>query len=264
MSAIERGAVREVARWLVSGAIILTVHGGAAAVLVNWTEPLPAGSPQPAILLDLEPSSGAPPAEKSDVAPDVVDQRAEFTPDPAPIEKVEEDELEPVKEEVVEKQPDPLPEPPPPEPPLQKPAEVVLPPPRKPPPRSVQKKKIAAVEKRRVSSDTASERLSSASPGAAGPARASYSQRIVAHLNRHKSYPASARSRREEGTVMLTFTLDRHGKVISSHISRGSGHPELDREALDMLKRAQPFPTPPAELSEQRFPFTAPMRYYLN
>ncbi|HWM46844.1 MAG TPA: energy transducer TonB [Xanthobacteraceae bacterium] len=102
------------------------------------------------------------------------------------------------------------------------------------------------------------------SPGIAGAAKATYAQQIVAHLNRHKRYPESARSRREQGTVMLTFTLDRRGRLISRQISRGSGHRNLDREALDMLRRAQPFPAPPAELTQQQFRYTAPMAYYLN
>ncbi len=260
MTGRDRGAMAEWGRWAISGAMVLAAHVGAAGALTTWTEPLPEGAPQSAILLELAPVSASPPAEKSDVALDVRDQRADFTPVPEPVEKVEKEDLEPPKDVAV-KDPEPVPEPPPPEPPRQKPAEVALPPPPRPPHKQVHKKKLAAINTRRVSSDVAADHVTAASPGAGGVARASYAQQIVAHLNRHKNYPASARARQEEGTVVLSFTLDRHGRVLGSRIARGSGHAELDHEALDMLKRAQPFPLPPPELAQQQFPMSAPIRY---
>jgi protein TonB len=260
MIGFDRSTTREVVRWVISGALILALHGGAAAVIHSWSEPMPAGAPQDAILLDLSPSSGAPPVPQSDVAPDVVDQQfQEERPEPDPVKEVEKEELQPPQ-----KMAEVTPEPPPPEPPMQK-AEVSLPPPTLPKPQPKPKKKqVAALDKRRTSNDAVAERPAAASPGMAGAAKATYNQLIVAHLNRHKNYPSTARSNRVEGTVMLSFTLDRGGHVTGSHIARGSGSSELDREALDMLKRAQPFPAPPAVLTDSRFPFTAPMRYYLN
>lgn len=249
---------RDIARWLICGMVVLAAHGGAAGVLATWHDADPAGAPQSAVLLELAPVSASPPAEKADVAPDVVDQKADPEPTPEPLDKVEKVELEPPREDV--KQPELKPEPPPPV----KQAEVVLPKPEPPKPKPVQKQRTAAIETRRVSSEVASEHAASASSGARGDAKAAYMQQIVAHLQRHKSYPAAARANHVEGTVTVTFTLNRGGSVIASHIARGSGSAELDREALEMLKRAQPFPAPPPGLSDAQFPFTAPMRYYLR
>lgn len=248
---------REIARWAICGVIVLAAHGGAAAVLGTWIDLSPPGAPQSAILLDMSSSDGAPPAPKSDVPPAEQDsQYQELVPDPP--KKIEKEELEPPKE-IVERTPEPEIERPP-EPPRQQ-AEVALPPPT--PPKPVQKKqKTASIDSRRVSSDVASERVTGAPPGARGDIQASYNQIVVAHLARHKNYPRNAAANHIEGTVMLSFMLSHSGNVVTSRITRGSGHAELDQEALEMLKRAQPFPTPPAQLSGQQLLFHAPMRYY--
>lgn len=71
--------------------------------------------------------------------------------------------------------------------------------------------------------------------------------RLLAHLDRHKRYPAVAERQRQEGVVHIRFTMNREGRVLTSSVTRGSGRPMLDREALAMLQRAQPLPTPPAD-----------------
>lgn len=71
--------------------------------------------------------------------------------------------------------------------------------------------------------------------------------RLLAHLDQNKRYPAIAERQRQEGVVHIRFTMDRTGRVLSSSITRGSGRPMLDREALAMLQRAQPLPLPPAD-----------------
>ena len=71
--------------------------------------------------------------------------------------------------------------------------------------------------------------------------------RLLSHLDQNKRYPAIAERQRQEGVVHIRFTMDRAGRVLSSSITRGSGRPMLDREALAMLQRAQPLPLPPAD-----------------
>ncbi|MDR1296345.1 MAG: TonB family protein, partial [Deltaproteobacteria bacterium] len=43
-------------------------------------------------------------------------------------------------------------------------------------------------------------------------------------LERNKKYPRQARERHVQGTVEVRFTVDRQGRVTSSHISRSSNH----------------------------------------
>jgi len=54
------------------------------------------------------------------------------------------------------------------------------------------------------------------------------------------------------------------GRVIDSRVVRSSGASALDEEALALLRRAQPFPPPPPELSGQRVDLTVPIRFNLK
>ncbi|OOV24618.1 hypothetical protein BV61_07385 [Candidatus Synechococcus spongiarum LMB bulk15M] len=69
-------------------------------------------------------------------------------------------------------------------------------------------------------------------------------------LNRHKRYPRRAEYRGDEGTVLITFVVNRHGEVLSSALKRSSGNPLLDKEALALIQRAQPLPVFPDDLAE--------------
>jgi len=87
---------------------------------------------------------------------------------------------------------------------------------------------------------------------------------LLAHLNRAKRYPAEARLRREEGTVRLSFTIDRTGRVVGYQIVGSSGSAALDREALAMIQRASPLPAPLPEVVGARISLTVPVRFNLN
>lgn len=68
---------------------------------------------------------------------------------------------------------------------------------------------------------------------------------IMARLEKHRRYPAAARSRGEQGVAFVTFRMNREGHVLSSRISRSSGSARLDQAALETLKRADPLPPIP-------------------
>jgi protein TonB len=87
---------------------------------------------------------------------------------------------------------------------------------------------------------------------------------LVKHLQRFKNYPSGARERKEEGEVLLAFIIDRNGHVLSRHIVKGSGHPDLDNEALALVERAQPLPAFPASMTQAQLPFTAPIVFALQ
>jgi len=228
--------------WVVSAVVVFAMHGAGIAALMTWGDTAPAGSPEAAIMLDLSAEAAAPTTEKTDVAPDqILQQQAEKQPEPVedPVEK------EPVPEEPKKVEPP------------QK-AEVELPQPKPVVKKPVQKK-VAALNTRPVAADREATHAVSPNPGLMGQKKAEYGTIISAHLNRYKNVPPGLAA--PGGTVSLSFTLDRSGRVVSSRISHGSGVSDLDREAMDMLRRAQPFPTPPADLVGAQFPFSVPVRY---
>ncbi|MDN2708820.1 TonB family protein [Janthinobacterium sp. SUN118] len=92
-----------------------------------------------------------------------------------------------------------------------------------------------------LNSDTPS---SSAAP-------ASWQSRVLGHLARFKRYPGDARQRKRAGAAWVRFQVDRDGKLLSSELITSSGTVLLDREALQVLERAQPLPAPPGNVLHQ-------------
>ena len=54
----------------------------------------------------------------------------------------------------------------------------------------------------------------------------------------------------EAAEIVVSFILDRTGKVLASRVVRGSGDPSFDAAALDMMSRASP--VPPSTSSDRR------------
>ena len=90
---------------------------------------------------------------------------------------------------------------------------------------------------------------------------AKYFGRIAAHLARRKQYPSEARSKRQQGTGTVKFTIDAAGQVSAIELVRGTGFAALDREIEAMVRRAAPFPPPPGGVSVR---FAAPVSFRIN
>jgi len=93
---------------------------------------------------------------------------------------------------------------------------------------------------------------------------ANYNQIIAARLQRFKQYPSAARAANEEGRTRVLFTLDRSGRLLSSRLTKSSGHAVLDAEALAVLQRAQPFPPLPSEHQGNSASFDVPLSFGLR
>ena len=61
-------------------------------------------------------------------------------------------------------------------------------------------------------------------------------------LERVKSYPLFARKEGMEGTVFVSFTIDKKGLPQDVKIMKSSGYQILDEEVKKMLRKASPFP----------------------
>jgi TonB family protein len=84
---------------------------------------------------------------------------------------------------------------------------------------------------------------------------------VVAHLARYKQFPPDARSRGEQGSATVSFSLDGGGRVTRVALVRGSGFASLDHEAQAMVRRASPFPPPP---DGHPASFTAPVSFRIQ
>ncbi len=84
---------------------------------------------------------------------------------------------------------------------------------------------------------------------------------LATHLGAFRRYPTAARSRGEQGTATIAFTIDRDGRLLSSRIVQSSGSPLLDEETLAMLARAQPMPKPPGTAPDSALSVVVPVRF---
>jgi periplasmic protein TonB len=220
-------------RWMLSGLAVLCIYGGVAATLATWRYPddTAATEPSGAIVVDLAPLPAAPSITPSDAAPGPEQAMSEAQPVAKP-------EVTP---------PDDTPQlPPAPNPD----AAVALQ--AKPQPDVTPQQQAAAAT---TSAPPAiSERIApvAVAPTHGAPnakdseAVVTWRTKVLALIEKNKRYPEAARPRREQGTAQVSFALDRRGMVGNARVIQSSGSSALDEEAVALLKRAEPFPAPPA------------------
>jgi protein TonB len=224
-----------VPRWILAGAVILAVHAAIAAwVALGYVREPPAPHLLPAISVSLAPvEASSPDAQNQDIAVGPAMQQAEEQPKQEP--KVEDKPIEQVV-------------PPPP----QQQAEVTLP----------TEQKEVEKPKQEVTPPAPETRAPPPTPKVAQFTQAAsnaYDARILGHLQRFKRYPPAAHG--AVGVVTVRFTLNRTGEVIKSEVTKSSGNSVLDHEAIDILRRANPFPPFPAAKSGSDDFYIAPIKF---
>ena len=223
-------------RWTIAGMTVLVAHAAIVAAIVLWYARKPV-EPNivPAIAVTLLPvEATSPEVQNQDIAVGPATQQAEEAP-----------KLPPVQEEPVEKAEQP------PTPPQQ--AEVSL---AQSEPREIEKPKPEvqppAPETRAPPKTERVGQFTQASANA-------YNALVFGHMQRFKRYPASARG--ASGTVVVRFELNRTGDVIGSAVTKSSGNAVLDQEALNILRRASPFPPFPAAKPGEQDSYIAPVNF---
>jgi protein TonB len=103
--------------------------------------------------------------------------------------------------------------------------------------------RAAGKGKARAPASTAS---AAASASAAAGDRTSYGRLVNGHVQRYKRYPESAARGGLRGAVKVSIGVGASGNLASARISASSGHKVLDDEALATVRRAAPYPKPPA------------------
>jgi protein TonB len=238
-------------RWIFSAVMVLSAHGGLAAAMVQWGDPEESSEVSGAIVIELAPVPIAPMEIPTDMLPGPDQVEAELQPE-KPIEKVEEkieDKIEPAPDPEVTlaiQEPEPKPE---------------LPDPVETTPAPVTSAMIAPPVPEQASVPVAPvQAMPRVNYSSAFP---TWKQTIADLLERNKRYPSDARNRRQQGTVQLAFSIDRQGHLVASRIVTSSGASALDNDALELAKRASPFPPPPREAGEQ-VDLTVPIRFNIK
>ena len=92
----------------------------------------------------------------------------------------------------------------------------------------------------------------------------SYSSKLTKAIARQKKYPRIAQMRGWQGEIILDLEIDGKGNLIKSKIKQGSKFKILDKEGMNMVKRASPFPKPPKELESKIFNVIVPISFKLQ
>jgi protein TonB len=237
-------------RWMIAGTTVVLIHTAIAFWFIYLRETnAPVGEPPAAVMIELAPLPVAPP---SDVPPEV-------TPGPQMKQAEPEEVVEPQRTIAV-----------PALPPSPKPAVVLMtaPKPKPKPPKKVAKK-VETPERDPPSPRTSAPTHSEAAPartaavprqGSSGPSAASiasWRSQVYAHLVRYKPGTSVDGS----GTASLSFTINRSGSIVSSRLSGSTGSSTLDQKALEMVRRANPFPAPQSEVGGGSFTFSVPVHF---
>ncbi len=105
-----------------------------------------------------------------------------------------------------------------------------------------------------TSGGSAAGNLKGSGSGLGGPvdkAQTRYMREHFAYIRdkilRNIHYPAMARRLGWQGRVLLSFIITLDGSIKEAKIMQGSGFEVLDKNAVDTVKDAAPFPKPPAE-----------------
>lgn len=78
-------------------------------------------------------------------------------------------------------------------------------------------------------------------------ANANYEMLLAAQIERQRYYPPRARQLQQEGQPVVRLVLNRQGELVTLTLEKSCGNALLDETALDIVRRAQPFPPPPRE-----------------
>jgi periplasmic protein TonB len=227
---------RGISRWSLAGLTILLAHAAIVTAVALWYARKPV-EPNiiPAITVTLAPvDASAPEIQDLDIAVGPTMQQAEEAPKEPPKQ-----------EQPVEK----IEQPPPP----QHQADVTLP--QETPKQIEEPKPEAQPPAPETRAPPKTEHVGVFSQASAN----AYNALVFGHLQRFKRYPAAAHG--ASGTTVVRFELNRAGEVIASEVSKSSGNAVLDREALELLRRASPFPPFPAEKPGAEDAYLAPVAF---
>ena len=88
--------------------------------------------------------------------------------------------------------------------------------------------------------------------------------RVRQMIDGNKSYPLLSKKRKEEGTVVVKFTILKNGNVENLSVHGSSGHRALDREAKRMILTSSPFPEIPNFENKESITLTVPINFSLE
>lgn len=252
-------------RWLTGACLAVALHVGLFVAVTSHAHETPVeadGSPLTVDIIDMSSAPATPPtdtapgpeasaSEAQDAVPPVIPPPPQDTP-PAPAPPSEAPPLPspPTPEpEASPKQPDPAPIP-------------TVPPPPEPTAQAADASNASA-DSAPPPSPTTGDRDTTTHAGdhptASATALNRWQSSLVAHIEAFRHFPKGAHG--HGGTVVVGFELDPSGHVVAVRVVASSGSAAIDAEAVATVRRADPFPAPPAGGDVHALTFTLPIHF---
>jgi protein TonB len=244
---------QEMLHWTACAIVALTAHVGVALALAwRWDKPSAEAGPS-VVMVEFAPVAATPPAPPTELppgppqieaqAPQQVHPEAETGPPDEPRQE----------QATAAETPTVAPPTPPPEP-VKEPTETKL------EPQVTEATRMAAAPPSvEIEANQAAGPPIGATSKAVSAAIATWQRVMLDRVQRFHRYPARAHN--ESGIAGVEFAIDRTGRVLSSRIVKSSGYAMLDQDALALIRRASPFPSPPASVSDDLLTIVLPVRY---
>jgi len=93
---------------------------------------------------------------------------------------------------------------------------------------------------------------------------ARYRLQLISAARRYKRYPRAALDNQWEGAAEVAMVIGDNGRIREVTISKSSGHEVLDRQAIDMFRKAKPLVPIPTGLRGREFRVTLKAIYSLR
>ncbi len=91
-----------------------------------------------------------------------------------------------------------------------------------------------------------------------------YRQSVLLWLEKFRYFPESASRREIEGQTIVRITIAKDGKLLASTVKESSGYELLDTAAIDIVRRAAPYPPIPKDVDGASIQLTVPIEFRLK
>lgn len=88
-----------------------------------------------------------------------------------------------------------------------------------------------------------------------------YINRLLLHSQQMMVYPELSRRMRHEGSVLVSVTIDREGKLLNYELVESSKYRLLNDAVAEGIVKAEPFPPMPEKVLGDTYTFTVPVEF---
>lgn len=93
--------------------------------------------------------------------------------------------------------------------------------------------------------------------------RDGYIDAVRQEIEKNKKYPLISKSKNEEGIVLLSFRIDKNGKIDNLKVLKSSGFEKLDEAAIKAVQKGM-YKNMPDELEDEYLDIQVPIKFNLN